>query len=175
MILKNDTQGSFVIVNQCIMHDKSLKLFDRGLLVTLMSLPDNWNFSINGLATILSDGRDSIRGGIDRLQEKGYLIKEQMRKNGKFSDICLRINVAPNKPLSEKPTTGKPTSDKSVSSNATQLNNKESNIYRSNKNGCHGGVRKEVDNGRNKHNHKDKSKNWSEDEINLYGLHMPDL
>ena len=74
MILKNKTQGNFVIVSKSIMHDKSLKLFDRGLLITLMSLPDNWVFNITGLTRILSDGRDAISSGINRLIDQGYLI-----------------------------------------------------------------------------------------------------
>ena len=95
MVLKNETQGNYLVVSQSIMHDKTLKLFDRGLLVTLMSLPDNWNFTIRGLAVILCDGRDAIAGGLKRLQDRGYLVKEQLRDNGQFSDICLRINMTP--------------------------------------------------------------------------------
>ena len=127
MILKNAMQGNYVIVSQYILHDKTLKMFDRGLLITLMSLPDNWNFTINGLASIISDGRDAIRSGLERLQRKGYLVKEQLRENGKFADICIRINVTPDKPITEKPSTEKP-----VSGKPTQLNNKEANIQGSN-------------------------------------------
>lgn len=122
MILKNKTQGNFVLVNQCIMHDKSLKMFDRGLLITLMSLPDNWNFTINGLASIVSDGRDAIRGGLERLQEKGYLVKEQLRENGKFSDICIRINVEPGQLMTEKTVSEEPELEKPMMERSTVEN-----------------------------------------------------
>ena len=56
MILRNETQGNYVVVSQAIMHDRSLKLFDRGLLVTLISLPNNWHFTVDGLANILLEG-----------------------------------------------------------------------------------------------------------------------
>ena len=95
MILKNETQDNFVIVSQSIMHDRSLKCFDRGLLITLISLPDNWDFTIKGLTRILNDGRDAIAGGLKRLQDRGYLVREQLRENGQFGDICLRINMTP--------------------------------------------------------------------------------
>lgn len=100
MILKNETQGNYLIVSQRIMHDQSLKLFDRGLLVTLMSLPDNWDFTINGLTKILCDGRDAISSGLKRLEESGYLVNEQLRVEGKFSGKCLRINVSPDRRVS---------------------------------------------------------------------------
>ena len=99
MILRNETQGSFVVVSQAIMHDRSLKLFDRGLLVTLISLPNNWHFTVDGLANILSDGRDAIKTGLRRLEAKGYLTIEQLRENGHFAGNCLRINVNPDQLL----------------------------------------------------------------------------
>ena len=102
MILKNETQGNYLIVSQRIMHDQSLKLFDRGLLVTLMSLPDNWDFTINGLTKILCDGRDAISSGLKRLEESGYLVNEQLRVEGKFSGKCLRINVSPDRRVSNE-------------------------------------------------------------------------
>ena len=99
MILRNETQGSYVVVSQAIMHDRSLKLFDRGLLVTLISLPNNWHFTVDGLANILSDGRDAIKAGLKRLEAKGYLTIEQLRESGHFSGNCLRINVNPDQAL----------------------------------------------------------------------------
>ena len=103
MILRNETQGSFVVVSQAIMHDRSLKLFDRGLLVTLISLPNNWHFTVDGLANILSDGRDAIKAGLKRLEAKGYLTIEQLRENGHFAGNCLRINVNPDQAMSKEP------------------------------------------------------------------------
>ena len=103
MILRNETQGNYVVVSQAIMHDRSLKLFDRGLLVTLISLPNNWHFTVDGLANILSDGRDAIKTGLKRLEAKGYLTIEQLRENGHFSGNCLRINVNPDQLLPEEP------------------------------------------------------------------------
>ena len=99
MILRNETQGNYVVVSQAIMHDRSLKLFDRGLLVTLISLPNNWHFTVDGLANILPDGRDAIKTGLKRLEVKGYLTIEQLRENGHFSGNCLRINVNPDQLL----------------------------------------------------------------------------
>ncbi len=184
MILKNKTQGNFVIVSQSIMHDKSLKLFDRGLLITLMSLPDNWVFNITGLTRILSDGRDAISSGINRLIDQGYLIKEQLRVDGKFSENCLRINVIPEdttteEPIPEKPSTEKPLSGEPMTEMPTQLNNKELNKHKSNNHEsknkiCRIGGRKEVANGTDKGkqhlDNKPSGKRWTKDEIDLYGL-----
>ena len=55
-ILKNKTQGNFTMISNRILADKELTLKDRGLLCTLFSYPDNWNFSIQGLTTLIPDG-----------------------------------------------------------------------------------------------------------------------
>ena len=184
MILKNKTQGSFVIVSQSIMHDKTLKLFDRGLLITLMSLPDNWVFNVTGLTRILCDGRDALSSGINRLIDHGYLVKEQLRVEGKFSENCLRINVIPEEPSAEEPITENPSTDKSLSEKTiteiqAQFNNKESSNNKSNTNQsknkiCHISGRKEVKNGSEKGKqdivNRQSGKRWTKDEIDLYGL-----
>ena len=57
-VLKNKTQGQYTIVSQSIMRDKQLSLSERGMLLTLLSLPDNWQLTISGLKAILPDGKD---------------------------------------------------------------------------------------------------------------------
>ncbi|MCR4655340.1 MAG: hypothetical protein K5770_03815 [Lachnospiraceae bacterium] len=59
-VLKNKTQGNYTIVSQNIMRDKNLSLTERGMLLTLLSLPDNWHLTIMGLCQILPDGKDKI-------------------------------------------------------------------------------------------------------------------
>ena len=60
-ILKNKTPGSFVMIGKDILKNTDLKLVDRGMLATLLSLPDKWDFSIIGLAKILPEGKSAIQ------------------------------------------------------------------------------------------------------------------
>ena len=59
-IFKNKTQGQYVNVYKDILKNHSLSLRDRGMVVTLLSLPDNWEFTISGLSKIIPDGKSSI-------------------------------------------------------------------------------------------------------------------
>ncbi len=67
MVIKNTPESNFVMVSKKFLFDKSLKLSDRGLLITLLGFPKDWQFSINGLTSILPDGRDAIQASIKRL------------------------------------------------------------------------------------------------------------
>lgn len=84
-VLKNRTQGNFTMISNCALRDKKLGMFDRGLLSTICSLPDEWEFSVRGLAKIVPDGADAISASVKRLEQKGYLIRNKTRdEKGKF-------------------------------------------------------------------------------------------
>lgn len=54
-VFKNKTQGQYVNVYKDILKNHSLSLRDRGMVVTLLSLPDNWEFTISGLSKIIGE------------------------------------------------------------------------------------------------------------------------
>ena len=95
-VLKNKTQGNYTLVSQRIMHDKNLSLTERGMLLTLLSLPDNWHLTIRGLCQILPDGKERISKTLNSLIEKGYVTREQSRGDrGKFDSTNLEVHESP--------------------------------------------------------------------------------
>ena len=84
-ILKNKTQDNFTIVSNTITHDKRLSMKDRGVMLTLLSLPDGWKFSVAGLCAISADGKDAVRASLKKLESFGYLVRTSSRNdNGQF-------------------------------------------------------------------------------------------
>ena len=132
-VLKNKTQGNYVNVSKEIVMDRSLNLKDRGMLLTLLSLPDNWNFTAAGLAKILPDGKAAIYSSLDDLQKAGYLTKEQGRgEGGVFGANIIEIHEKPcppftDFPFADNPSPEKPFTEKPVPENRTQLNNNRLN------------------------------------------------
>lgn len=95
-VLKNKTQGNYVNVYKGIAMDPALSLRDRGMMLTLLSLPDNWDFTTAGLRKILPDGKHSIKSSIDSLQGLGYLSKEQSRgEGGVFGENVIEVYETP--------------------------------------------------------------------------------
>ena len=94
-VLKNRSQKNFTIISNSILRDRELSMKDRGVLCTICSLPDGWEFSIAGLSAIVPDGTDSIRGSVLKLEKLGYLVRKKTRtSNGKFAS---EIEVFPEK------------------------------------------------------------------------------
>lgn len=123
----NNTQKPFVVVNKAIAMDKDLNMRDRGMMLTLMSFPPEWNFSIKGLEKIVPDGRDAISSSLQRLEEKQYLVRVQERdEKGKFADTKIYINPNPKEnPMTGEPLTEIPFSAKPMTENPIQISNKE--------------------------------------------------
>lgn len=84
-VLKNKTQKNFTMISNSVLRDKDLSMKDRGVLCTICSLPDGWEFSIAGLSSIVPDGVDAIRKSIFNLEELGYMERTKTRgKGGKY-------------------------------------------------------------------------------------------
>ncbi len=86
MIIKRIKKRGFVVVDNKLARDKNLSLKAKGLMLFLLSLPDNWEIRVSGLKTQMIEGRDAIAGGISELTERGYVKKVKYRKeNGQFA------------------------------------------------------------------------------------------
>ena len=81
--IKRHVQKGFTTVNNDFLRDSSLALAERGLLITMLSLPDGWNMSGRGLASILPDGRDKVFSTLKKLERKGYLKRELIREENR--------------------------------------------------------------------------------------------
>ena len=82
------------------LENKELPLKAKGLLSVILSLPPDWNYSVNGLTALSSDGRDATLAAIKTLKEFGYLSLEKERNSsGHFITIYNVYEI----PKSENP------------------------------------------------------------------------
>lgn len=63
------------------LKDKSLSLKAIGLLSVVLSLPDDWHYTVNGLVGIVKDGERAVNGALSELKENGYLRIEKLYPN----------------------------------------------------------------------------------------------
>lgn len=141
-IVKSEVHGQFFVVGMDVAKDKRLTLTERGMLMTLLSLPPDWDFTVEGMTKILPDGRDRIRTAMNNLKKYGYVRQAQGRKgDGSFdgghieiyhrplSEAGIHENSQSHSPSSENPTSVNPTSDKATQSNNHKSKNNKFNNY----------------------------------------------
>ena len=107
--------------------EKEMSLKAKGLLSLMLSLPDTWDYSINGLVTLSKDGKDSVMSALKELEKFGYLERKRItNEKGHIKGYEYNIYECPKKiePKSENPNTVKPDEEEMV-----QLSTNESSTY----------------------------------------------
>lgn len=77
----------YTVMSNTHLHDKRLSLKAVGLLSIVLSLPDDWHYTVNGLVGNVKDGKDSVESAIKELKKNGYLRVDKIYPNGN----CNRI------------------------------------------------------------------------------------
>ena len=92
--LINQSKGNFTKLNNVILWDYRLETKHRGMLATLISLPNNWEFSVAGLMTVVPDGHKKIDTILKDLEALGYLVRKQKKlSNGQFGSSDYEITL----------------------------------------------------------------------------------
>ena len=136
-VFRIEKTRDYTVMSNHHLRGMSLSLKAKGLLSLMLSLPENWDYTMKGLARICKDGIDSISGGIRELEEHGYLIRERVRgANGQLGSIEYTILEQPKeptpaqeKPIRENPVQVNPTLVTPVQEEPAQLNKEESSNY----------------------------------------------
>ena len=113
-------------------RDKTLSLKGKGLQSMLLSLPDEWRYSVKGLAEICLEGRGCITATLRELEKRGYLVRKQSRlPDGTLSGIEYWIyekpQPCPENPATDNPATGNPSPDSEAQIITKESSTKESN------------------------------------------------
>lgn len=119
------------------LRNTALSLKAKGLLSLMLSLPDDWDYTLKGLARICRDGVDSIAAAVKELEDAGYVIRERVRdQNGRVGEMEYTIMEQPSPkrdfPVQENSVQGNPVQEKPEQEKRPQLNTKESNTKISN-------------------------------------------
>ena len=138
-VFRIEKTRDYTVMSNYHLRDRSLSLKAKGLLSLMLSLPEDWDYTMKGLACICKDGIDSISGGIRELEAHGYLVRARVRnENGQLGSIEYTILEQPKepaqtpapvreKPIRENPIQVKPMLDAPIQENPAQLNTKEQN------------------------------------------------
>ena len=110
-VCRVEKNKNYTTMSNFHLRDPNLSNKARGLLSTMLSLPDSWDYTTRGLAAICKDGVDGITAQLKELEQYGYLIRHRIRdSNGRIVDMEYIIYEQPHtaSPNTEKPYMVKP-------------------------------------------------------------------
>lgn len=124
-IFRKHKSTNFTTIDNNIFKNKNLSNKATGLLCLMLSLPDDWDFTIEGLMLFKTDNRTSIRTALQELEKEGYLKRSRERnEKGVLGGTIYDIYEVPTleNQTQEEPKLEKPTLEKPTLENRTQLN-----------------------------------------------------
>ncbi len=134
-VFRVERTNNYTVMSNYHLRDKTISFKAKGLLSMMLSLPENWDYTLAGLARISLEGKDAIRAAVVELEKAGYVQRHQTTdKAGKFgsNEYIIREYPASHEPplegpssaqpLPENPTTENPSTGSTQTGNPTQIN-----------------------------------------------------
>ena len=127
-VFRVERNAGYTVMSNHHLRNKNLTLKAKGLLSQMLSLPEDWDFTLAGLSYINREKIDAIREAIRELEKAGYIVRSRERdEKGRLRGADYVIYEQPQQPTSdlptlENPTLDKPTLEKPTLENPTQIN-----------------------------------------------------
>ncbi len=121
-VFRVERTNNYTVMSNYHLRDKGLSLKAKGLLSLILSLPEDWDYTLTGLSRISLEGKDAIRAAVVELEKAGYIQRSQTTgKDGKFSnnEYIIRERPTAENPSPEETPSAQPSSDKPLSENPT--------------------------------------------------------
>ena len=108
-------QKGFTVLPNDTLRDNRLSLKTRAILAIMFSLPNDWDYTVTGLASVCGTGKDAVRSSIRELESCGYLTRVQRHsETGQFSQNEYIVT--------DTPLSGYPSTDEPLTANPAQEN-----------------------------------------------------
>lgn len=73
-VVRCERNSDFTVISNHYLRDKNLSLKSKGLLSIILSLPDDWEYSVAGLASICAENETAVKSALSELKKNGYLV-----------------------------------------------------------------------------------------------------
>ena len=133
-VFRVERNKGYTVMSNHHLRNKELSLKAKGLLSQMLSLPEDWDYTLKGLSLINREKIDAIREAIKELERAGYIVRSRERdEKGRLRGADYVIFEQPQtppvsdlptleNPTLDNPTLEKPTQEKPTLENPTQLN-----------------------------------------------------
>ena len=110
-VFRVEKTKNFTVMSNHHLRNSKLSLKAKGLMSLMLSLPEDWDYTLKGLTFICKDGEDSVATALQELEREGYLTRQRLRlSNGRLGSIEYtiheqpkKLDIEPNPPKLENP------------------------------------------------------------------------
>ena len=112
-VFRVERNKGYTVMSNHHLRNKELTLKAKGLLSQMLSLPEDWDYTLAGLSQINREKIDAIREAIKELEKAGYIVRSRERdEKGRLRGADYVIYEQPHtEPTPDLPTLENPTLD----------------------------------------------------------------
>lgn len=129
-VFRVNKDKNYTVISNYHFRDKRLSLKAKGLLSQMLSLPQDWDYTVAGLVSINKESKSAIQAALAELEQNGYLVRTKTQNEKGQFDYIYDIYE---KPGHGKPRTENPSTDNPCTGNVPQLNTYKQNTEKLNK------------------------------------------
>ena len=109
-VFRVERNTGYTVMSNHHLRNKELTLKAKGLLSQMLSLPEDWDYTLAGLSHINREKIDAIREAVKELEKAGYIVRSRERdEKGRLRGADYVIYEQPQPPTSDLPTLENPT------------------------------------------------------------------
>ena len=98
-VIRVEKTKNYTVMSNVHLDDQRLSLRAIGLLSRMLRQPDDWDYSVRGLAAMCKEGRDAVAAALNELVEAGYVTRHRERRgDGSFGGIEYVVHESPQEP-----------------------------------------------------------------------------
>ena len=87
-VFRVERSKDYTVMSNHHLRNKELTLKAKGLLSQMLSLPEDWDYTLKGLAAINRESIDAIRTAVLELEQAGYIVRSRVRDD---ADACVAV------------------------------------------------------------------------------------
>ena len=120
-VFRVEKNKNYTVMSNYHLRDRKLSLKARGLLSMILSLPEDWDYTLPGLVMMTRDGLAAVRAALHELEDNGYLVRQRERNTqGRLGGMIYTIYEYPQ--INDDPSLEKPTYENRTLDNRTYDN-----------------------------------------------------
>ena len=126
-VFRVERTSNYTVTSNYHLRDKTISFKAKGLLSLMLSLPEDWDYTLAGLTRISLEGKDAIRAAVVELEKAGYVTRSRVRnEKGHLQGTEYVIRERP--VFSAQPALEEPASENPTLEDTTQLNKDKNKI-----------------------------------------------
>ena len=126
-VFRVERTNNYTVMSNYHLRDKTISFKAKGLLSLMLSLPEDWDYTLAGLTRISLEGKDAIRAAVVELEKAGYVTRSRVRnEKGHLQGTEYVIRERP--VFSARPALEEPASENPTLEDTTQLNKDKNKI-----------------------------------------------